>query len=138
MKISAIALLTLSLLSVGVPTAGLVTAAQAAGCTRVACPPDIPNDHDDDDTPTIIKQDLMLISCRVWGEPVAMPDDLKFRNIGDLTIPAGTRVYWMIKESGDHGYFSVPVDLQPGDVVFDRDVLKHGLPTDVHCYSKIM
>jgi len=80
----------------------------------------------------------MLIACRVSGTPEHLPNDLRFRNIGDLTIPAGTRVYWLISETQDHGFFVLPQDLPVGKSVSDLDVLPQGLPTDDHCFSKIM
>src|SRR5689334_21212502 len=40
----------------------------------------------------VIPIDAMIIGCRVWADPKPTPDDLKFRNIGGKTIPAGTRV----------------------------------------------
>jgi len=80
----------------------------------------------------------MLISCRISGTPEAQPNDLKFRNIGDITIPAGTQVYWTVTETGDHGIFALPQDLPVGKAISDLDVLPNGLPTADHCLSKIM
>lgn len=80
----------------------------------------------------------MLISCRVPGTPEDLPNDLKFRNIGDVTIPAGTQVYWIVSETKDHGLFVVPQDLPVGKSISDLDVLPRGLPTTDHCLSKIM
>ncbi len=88
--------------------------------------------------PVVERQLNILIACRVSGTPQGLPDDLKFRNIGDKTIPAATRVYWMVKESGEHGYFALPQDLPVGEAIPDEDVLKAGLPTAAHCFSKIV
>ncbi len=92
--------------------------------------PHLPPDPHDvaDNTP------LMLIACRIATDP---SDDLRFRNIGDLVIPAGTRVEWMVKESGDHGVFLLPSDLPPGKELSAIDVLKLALPKSDHCYSKV-
>lgn len=132
------------------------TSAQAAPggiCnTDHKCPPpiipDIPPPHDGPGSPgdPYIPPDFtvaevvktMLISCRVAGTPDDLPNDLKFRNIGDITIPAGTRVYWLISETQDHGYFVLPQDLPVGKSISDLDILPQGLPTDDHCLSKIM
>jgi hypothetical protein len=161
LSLSLVALLAMS------TTLPLVTSvAQAAGTvcnTDHKCPPIIPQDPGDPGTPgdpgdpgepnnpgspgdpyippdffvaDIVKN--MLIACRVSGTPEDLPNDLKFRNIGDLTIPAGTRIYWTVKESGDHGYFVLPTDLPVGESVNDLDVLLTGLPKTDHCYSKIM
>lgn len=80
----------------------------------------------------------LLIACRVKGEPADLPDDIRFRNIGDATIPASTRIYWLVKETGDHGFYTVPVDLPVGAEITLADILPIGLPTADHCYSKIM
>lgn len=80
----------------------------------------------------------MLISCRVPGTPEDLPNDLKFRNIGDITIPAGSQVYWIAGETQDHGYFVLQQDLPFGQSISDLDVLPRGLPTTDHCLSKIM
>lgn len=80
----------------------------------------------------------MLIACRVSGTPETRPNDLKFRNIGDITIPAGTRIYWLITETKDHGFFVLPQDLPVGKTISDLDVLPQGLPTQDHCLSKIL
>ena len=80
----------------------------------------------------------LLIACRVKGEPAGLPDDIRFRNIGDATIPASTRIYWLVKETGAHGFYTVPVDLAVGDETTLAGILPVGLPTTDHCYSKIM
>ena len=80
----------------------------------------------------------MLISCRVPGTPEDLPNDLKFRNIGDITVPAGSQVYWIAGETQDHGYFVLQQDLPFGKSISDLDVLPLGLPTTDQCLSKIM
>jgi hypothetical protein len=134
----------------------IATPAQAAICnTDHKCPPPItipgvPDDkpHDGPGSPgdPYIPPDFtvadvnknMLIACRVAGTPDDLPNDLKFRNIGDITIPAGTRVYWLISETQAHGFFVLPQDLPVGKSIMDLDVLPQGLPTGDHCLSKIM
>lgn len=117
----------------------------AAACLPPPPPPPPPGNNPGDpgdpyippDTATeVVKK--MLIACRIAGTPKATPDDLKFRNIGETTIPAATRVYWTIKETGEHGTFALPADLPAGEAVSDQGVLKAGLPTSDHCFSKIM
>jgi hypothetical protein len=67
-----------------------------------------------------------------------MPDDLKFRNIGDLTIPAGTRVYWLVAETREYGWFVLPEDLPVGKSIPEADVLAAGLPVTDHCHSRVV
>jgi hypothetical protein len=134
----------------------LTSGSAEAACRRtdITCPPPVipdPKKPDGDpdpgdnkpfeEGPTFVadtRHDSMLIACRVSGTPEGLPNDLKFRNIGDRTIPAGTRVYWMISETKEHGWFVLPQDLLVGKSILQPDVLAAGLPTTDHCYSKIM
>ena len=86
----------------------------------------------------VIPLDAMIIDCRVWADPKPAADDLKFRNIGSKTIPAGTRVYWLVKATGDHGYYYPPVDIKPGKELPDLDVLTKIAVTADNCRSMIM
>jgi hypothetical protein len=148
-KLASTALLVLLAAS----TFAMPTAPAQAACIAVAnfCPPPPPppgggnpnNPGNPGDPfippgPAVERQLNILIACRVSGTPDALPDDLKFRNIGDKTIPAATRVYWAVKETGEYGYFALPQDLPVGKSVPDNDVLKAGLPTQDHCLSKIV
>lgn len=75
----------------------------------------------------------LLVACRTdSGEP-----DLKFRNIGEVLIPKGSKVTWAVKESGEHGVFVLPSDLSPGQALSEADVLRLGLPAYDHCFSKV-
>jgi hypothetical protein len=138
----------------------LATGSAEAACHRtdIACPPPVipdpkkpdggpgdPDPHNNkpyaEGDPSFIadsRTDTMLVACRIGGTPEALPNDLRFRNIGDLAIPAGTRIYWVIGETKEHGWFVLPQELPVGKSISDPDVLKKGLPTDDHCLSKIM
>ena len=153
-KLASLALLALLAAAFAVPTlpaqAGCaVGVAAPVNCPPPPPPPDIPPPpHNNPGSPgdpyippdsfvaDVVKN--MLIACRVSGTPAGLPNDIKFRNIGDLTIPSATRIYWMVKETGEHGTFALPADLPVGETVTDADVLAAGLPTTDHCYSKIM
>jgi hypothetical protein len=81
---------------------------------------------------------IPLIDCRVAGLPRPVTDDLKFRNFGTVAIPAGTRVYWLVSETRDHGFYTLPNDLLPGKELLYSDILSTGTPPADHCRSKIM
>jgi hypothetical protein len=147
-SLSLLALLAVAI--VALPTAPV----QAQGCpvgaaAPVGCPPpppppppgNNPGSPGDPFTPVDTVAEVlknMLIACRVSGTPSDLPNDIKFRNIGELTIPSGTRIYWMIKETGDHGIVPLKADLPVGESVTADGLLKVGVPKTDHCYSKIM
>jgi len=81
---------------------------------------------------------VALIDCRVSGMPKPASDDLKFRNFGTVAIPAGTRVYWLVTETQDHGFYVLPNDLAPGKELLYADILSGQTPPADHCRSKIM
>jgi len=75
----------------------------------------------------------MLVACRTDSEQ----PDLRFRNVGEVLIPKGSRVNWAVKESGEHGVFVLPADLGPGQALSDSDALRLRLPAYDHCFSKV-
>jgi hypothetical protein len=87
---------------------------------------------------SFVPSGVPLIDCRVAGLPRPVTDDLKFRNFGTVAIPAGTRVYWLVTETQDHGYYTLPNDLAPGQELLYADILSTGTPPADHCRSKIM
>lgn len=78
------------------------------------------------------------ISCRVDGQPRSLPDDLRFRNIGDVVIAGGTIVQWQIKQTGERGSFTLPRDLLVGAEIDDVDVLRTGLPPRTPCLVRLL
>ena len=83
------------------------------------------------------KEQWLAIACRVAGDPEARPNDLRFTNVGDVLIPAGTRVFWLLKQTGEHGSFLIGRDLPVGADVPDLDVLRAGLPPNTRCLSRL-
>ncbi|MBI4921812.1 MAG: hypothetical protein HY834_08680 [Devosia nanyangense] len=77
------------------------------------------------------------IACRVAGDPEALPDDLRFRNIGDVVIKAGSAVIWQLKQTGEHGTFHLEHDLLVGADIDDVDILKAGVPANTRCLSRL-
>jgi hypothetical protein len=103
-----------------------------------SCEPGQPNCTPmDTTTKSPYESDFLLIACRVAGDPAALPDDLRFRNVGDATIPAGSRVLWQMKQTGEHGTFLISRDLPVGADVDDVDVLRAGLPAKTRCLSRL-
>ncbi len=93
----------------------------------------------DNPDPGVQVSTLPLIDCRVPRSPADATDDVFFRNIGNVEIPAGTRVYWVVKETGDHGYYFLTADLLPGKELIDANALHAPAdPAIDHCRSQIM
>ena len=61
---------------------------------------------------------------------------VRFRNIGDATIPQGSRVQWYV-EKGQGGEFFLPSDLPVGKELTEADLLKLGVPAKTDCMSKL-
>lgn len=68
-----------------------------------SCEPGQPNCVPMDQYGNKKKHGERRIACRVDGEPVASPDDLRFRNVGTMTIAAGTLVKWSLPHTGESG-----------------------------------
>lgn len=128
--ISRFALAVLAATSFAVP-AGSVSVAHA----NYSCEPGQPNctpmGQGDHATP------WPQIACRAWGDPEALPDDLKFTNVGDVLIKAGSLVFWQMLKTGDSAWFSVPYDLPPGGSVNAADLLSQGVPENTRCLSRL-
>ena len=77
----------------------------------------------------------LLIACRVPKDGGVQTMELRFRNIGDATIPSGTRVNW--NADGQGGQFFLPSDLAVGKDLSKADLLKLGVPTEAGCVSTL-
>jgi hypothetical protein len=74
-----------------------------------------------------------LISCRT----ITTETSVRFRNIGQILIKAGTPISWQVKATSAHGVFSLPRDLKPGETLSGAELLKAGAPADARCLSQI-
>lgn len=118
-------------MSLAAPTATIKTAK-----ANYSCEPGQPNctpmgqggDH---------KTPWPQIACRAQGEPEARPDDLKFTNVGDVLIEAGSLVFWQMLKTGDSAWFTIPFDLPPGASVAAADLLSEGVPENTRCLSRL-
>jgi hypothetical protein len=77
----------------------------------------------------------LLIACRVPRDMGPETTELRFRNIGDATIPGGTRVNW--NANGQGGMFFLPGDLPVGKDLAKADLLKLGVPAEAGCMSAL-
>ena len=142
------AVLTLATAFSGTFAAG----AQAAGFPCTAGPlcspppviipdPKIPpgNDKPVDEGPEFADTKIqLLIACRVPTEKgLDLMTDVRFRNIGDATIPQGSRVQWYIETGVQGGEFFLPSDLPVGKELTEADLLKLGVPAKTDCMSKL-
>lgn len=80
----------------------------------------------------------LLIACRVpKDQALALTTDVRFRNIGDATIPQGSRVQWYVETGVQGGEFFLPSDLPVGKELTEADLLKLGVPAKTDCMSKL-
>lgn len=119
----------------------LTVPADAARCMAATCPgtPTDPNDPGDnpghgDRRP----ENIMIVSCLVQGVPEIDPDDLIFKNVGEITIPAGTEISWQVKQVNERGRYYLPRDLRVGAEIDYDDILKTGAPAKTRCLSSII
>jgi len=76
---------------------------------------------------------LTLVICRADRKTA----DLYFRNSGNTTLPSGMVIYWQVPATGEHGEFTLPRDVKPGDYLPDNGALKATLGPDGKCQAKL-
>ena len=131
-------------------TSASAAAACGARCAPPPPPPPPPPNNPDPGGPNPNKpadetgfnggatqENQMLIACRVPAGDASDTTNLAFRNIGDKTIPGGTRVLWQVKATGQSGQFVLTADLAPGKELTAADLLKLGVPAKTGCLSKL-
>lgn len=147
----------LALAALGLSTAfsgATITVADAAGvyCPPVyGCPgPELPdpgkpgdpgdpgNNKPADEGPEFADTRIqLLIACRVpTAQGLELTTDVRFRNIGDATIPQGSRVQWYV-DKAQGGEFFLPSDLPVGKELTEADLLKLGVPARTDCMSRL-
>ena len=147
MKTAILALLALATIAIALPST--VTTAQAGNCPGPFCVPiqlpggpgnpgspgqPGPGNKPTDEGPEFADTEIkLLISCRV---PTSSTE-IHFRNIGDATIPQGTRVVWYISDNQQGGEFNLQSELKVGAEITAADLLQLGLSGKVHCMSKL-
>jgi hypothetical protein len=62
------------------------------------------------------------VGCKVQA-PGASTDDIWIINIGDVTLPMGSRIRYRVPSTGDHGAFELPRDLAVGQKLKVSDLL---------------
>ena len=76
---------------------------------------------------------LTLVICR----PDRKTSDLYFRNSGNTTLPSGMVIHWQVPATGEHGEFTLPRDVKPGDYLPDNGALQASLGPDGKCQAKL-
>ena len=147
-------LTTFALVSLATAFSGTFAAgAQAAGFPCTAGPlcspppviipdPKIPpgdNSKPADEGPEFADTKIQLLNaCRVpKDQGLAVTTNVRFRNIGDATIPQGSRVQWYVETGVQGGEFFLPADLPVGKELTEADLLKLGVPAKTDCMSKL-
>ena len=150
--LSAAALISLSALNMVSPTfVGQASGAAAGSSTYSApppptssTPPTASNPPDNKggaaggDTTFNLARDvrndpLTLVICRADRKTA----DLYFRNSGNTTLPSGMVIHWQVPATGEHGEFTLPRDVKPGDYLPDNGALKATLGPDGKCQAKL-
>lgn len=157
LKSTILVLTAVAALGLTLPVSTTANAAAACGarCAPPPPPPPPPPNNPDPGTPSnnpnnkpadegpgftsggSTNENQMLIACRIPSGDAGDTTNLAFRNIGDKTIPGGTRVLWQVKSTGQSGQFVLTADLPVGKELTAADLLKLGVPAKTGCLSKL-
>lgn len=142
--------LLIGAIALSLPIMVASTAPAEAACRQLAGTP-CPGTPTDDDDPNDNgnpggtsghgdrrPENIMIVSCLVQGVPEIDPDDLTFKNVGEITIPAGTEISWQVKQVNERGRYYLPRDLRVGAEIDYDDILKTGAPAKTRCLSSII
>lgn len=78
-----------------------------------------------------LRQGLLLLTCSAGG------DDVRIANAGNIDLPAGTRLSWKVKASGDKGLVRLTGSLEAGETVRLADVLDGSVAKGTGCSAKV-
>lgn len=78
-----------------------------------------------------LRQGLLLLTCSAGG------DDVLVANAGTIDLPAGTRLSWKVKASGDKGLVRLTGNLEAGETVRLSDVLDGTVAKGTGCSAKV-
>lgn len=78
-----------------------------------------------------LRQGLLVLSCIAGG------DDVRLANAGDIDLPAGTRLAWKVKATGDKGTARLTSGLEAGESVRLADVLDGNVAKGTNCSAKV-
>jgi len=78
-----------------------------------------------------LRQGLLLLTCSAGG------DDVLVANAGDIDLPAGTKLSWKVKASGDKGLARLTSSLEAGETVRLADVLDDDVGKGTGCSAKV-
>jgi hypothetical protein len=78
-----------------------------------------------------LRQGLLLLSCSAGG------DDLRVANAGNIDLPAGTRLAWKVKATGDKGVARLTSGLEAGESIRIADVLDANVAKGTGCSAKV-
>jgi hypothetical protein len=78
------------------------------------------------------------LKCIVMGTPSEFPDDLRIRNAGLSSLPAGADIKWRVKAAGESGFVTLPRTLAPGETLRLNGVLEGGVEAGTACTAKLL
>jgi hypothetical protein len=79
-----------------------------------------------------------VLKCVVKGTPSEYPDDLRIRNAGLSTLPAGSEVKWKVASAGEAGYVTLSRALRPGATLRVNGALDDGVEAGTACSAKVL
>lgn len=83
-------------------------------------------------TPAETVQDELLLDCAVPGVEFAATNDLLIKNLGSSDLPAGLKLKFRVRSTGDHGAFLLPNSIGAGKQLLIADML-HGATAGAPC-----
>jgi hypothetical protein len=83
-------------------------------------------------TPADRVQTELLFDCAVPGVEFAATNDLLIKNLGSSDLPAGLKLKFRVRSTGDHGAFLLPNSVGAGKQLLIADML-HGAIAGAPC-----
>jgi hypothetical protein len=79
----------------------------------------------------VLKSGHLLLKCSTGG------DDLLVSNLGEIDLPAGTRLKWKVKAMGEQGVATLKRGLGSGEKVRLTDLLDDKAQKGTNCSAKV-
>lgn len=79
----------------------------------------------------VLKSGHLLLKCSTGG------DDLLVSNLGEIDLPAGTRLKWTVKAMGEQGVATLKRGLGSGEKVRLTDLLDDKAQKGTNCSAKV-
>jgi hypothetical protein len=78
------------------------------------------------------------VSCQVAGTPSEFPDDVTISNVGNVSLPAGTKIHWAVPSAQKAGVYVLTAALTPNHREMISGALPGGEQAGATCSASIM